>query len=61
MLAAVLLVDPGKYTDKAVQSIRSRVTNIRDHLTGSFTVEQFMEDLTAHIRNAPWRQNNAFD
>ena len=52
MLAAVLLVDPEKYTDKAVQSIRNRVTNIRDHLPAPVPIEQFMEDLTAHIQSA---------
>jgi len=52
MLAAVLLVDPEKYSDKAVQSIRSRVTNIREHLPAPMTVERFMEDLSDHIRDA---------
>jgi lipoate-protein ligase A len=52
MLAAVLFADPEKYTDKAVQSIRSRVTNIRDHLPVPITVEQFMADLTQHIQQA---------
>ncbi|GAB6910011.1 Lipoate-protein ligase LplJ [Desulfosarcina cetonica] len=52
MLAAVLLVDPAKYTDKAIQSIRSRVTNISEHLVGPMDVETFMDDLTTHIRKA---------
>lgn len=52
MLAAVLLVDPEKYTDKAVQSIRSRVTNIGEHLSPRPTVEQFMADLGGHIQKA---------
>ena len=52
MLAAALLADPRKYTDKAVQSIRSRVTNIREHLATSVSIERFIEDLAAHIRHA---------
>ena len=52
MLAAVLLVDPEKYTDKAVQSIRSRVTNIREHLPAPMAVETFMDDLSTHIIDA---------
>lgn len=52
MLAAVLLVDPAKFTDKAVQSIRSRVTNISDHLPEPMPVEAFMADLSTHMRKA---------
>lgn len=52
MLAAVLLVDPEKYTDKAVQSIRSRVTNISEHLFPRPTVEQFMAELGKYIQTA---------
>ncbi len=52
MLATVLLADPEKYRDKAVQSIRSRVTNIRKYLVAHPTVEQFMDDLGQHMLNA---------
>ena len=52
MLATVLLVDPEKYRDKAVQSIRSRVTNIRKYFLGHLTVEQFMEDLGRYMQEA---------
>ncbi len=45
MLAAVLQVDPAKYQDKAVQSIRGRVANIREHLAVDMTVETFMQSL----------------
>lgn len=50
MLATVLLTDPEKYRDKAVQSIRSRVTNIRKYIPGHPTVEQFMDDLGLHMQ-----------
>ncbi|WP_320039930.1 lipoate--protein ligase [uncultured Desulfobacter sp.] len=52
MLATVLLVNPEKYRDKAVQSIRSRVTNIRKYLLDHPTVEQFMEDLGRYMQKA---------
>lgn len=52
MLATVLLLNPEKYRDKAVQSIRSRVTNIRRYFWGHSTVKQFMEDLGRYIQNA---------
>lgn len=52
MLATVLLEDPEKYRDKAVQSIRSRVTNIRKYLMENPTVEQFMQDLGRYMQKA---------
>ncbi len=52
MLAAALRVGPATYIDKAVQSRRSRVTNIRSHLATPLSVEAFMEALLAHIRSA---------
>lgn len=52
MLATALLVDPEKYRDKAVQSIRSRVCNIRNYLMDKPTVEQFMDDLGRYMQNA---------
>lgn len=52
MLATALLVDPEKYRDKAVKSIRSRVTNIRDYLSSQATVGQFMNDLGLYMQTA---------
>lgn len=45
MLAAVLQVDPAKYQDRAVQSIRGRVANIREYLPQDMGVEEFMQSL----------------
>lgn len=60
MLATALLVDPEKYRDKAVQSIRSRVTNIRKHLLDHPTVEQFMDDLGRYQQNAHHAESRQF-
>jgi len=48
-LETSIRVDPGKYKDKAVQSIRSRVTNITDHLSGNMDMEGFRASLIRHF------------
>jgi len=40
-LENVLRITPGKYKDKAVQSVRSKVTNISEHLEDEVSVENF--------------------
>jgi len=40
-LENVLRITPGKYKDKAVQSVRSKVTNISEHLEDQVSVENF--------------------
>ena len=40
-VANALKVDPSKFDDKAVKSVRSRVTNISEHLPHPMTVLQF--------------------
>jgi lipoate---protein ligase len=48
-LSAALNVDPLKFTDKAVKSVRSRVTNISDHLKAPMDVMQFANLIEEHI------------
>lgn len=48
-LSDALKVDPNKYTDKAVQSIRSRVTNISEHLSHPMNVDEFGQMIMQHI------------
>ncbi len=48
-LTGALRVSPEKYRDKAVQSIRKRVTNISSHLPQPMSVEAFMDRLMAHV------------
>ncbi|MEI6682191.1 MAG: lipoate--protein ligase [Bacteroidota bacterium] len=48
-LAAALHADPLKFTDKAVKSVRSRVTNISEHLKEPIDVLQFATLIQEHI------------
>jgi len=48
-LSNALKVDPDKFQDKAVKSVRSRVTNISDHLKQPLTVLEFRELIMQHI------------
>jgi len=49
-LTQALKVNPLKFTDKAVKSVRSRVTNISEHLRQPMDVEAFSDRIMAHIR-----------
>ncbi|MEE4196385.1 MAG: lipoate--protein ligase [Bacteroidales bacterium] len=44
-LSKALKVNPLKYQDKGVKSVRSRVTNISDHLPGQMTVMEFHDKI----------------
>jgi lipoate---protein ligase len=48
-LSQALKVDPAKFQDKAVKSVRSRVTNISEHLKQPMDVMQFSELIQDHI------------
>jgi lipoate-protein ligase A len=48
-LSAALKVDPLKFEDKAVKSVRSRVTNISEHLEQPLSVEEFKDMVMQHI------------
>ena len=52
-LANALKVDPDKFIDKAVKSVRSRVTNISEHLPHPMTVLEFK----AYLMDFIMRQN----
>ena len=49
-LTAALKVNPLKFTDKAVKSVRKRVTNISEHLPKPMTVTDFIDTVMQHIR-----------
>lgn len=49
-LSAALNVDPSKFSDKAVKSVRSRVTNISEHLKEPIDIEDFMELVRNHVK-----------
>ena len=48
-LGQALKVNPAKFQDKAVKSVRSRVTNISEHLHKQLDVMQFAEMIQSHI------------
>ncbi len=48
-LSQALKVNPLKFTDKAVKSVRSRVTNISEHLKHPMKVDEFSKRIMDHI------------
>jgi lipoate-protein ligase A len=48
-ISGALRPDPAKFDDKAVKSVRSRVTNISEHLPRTMTVLEFRDCLIAHV------------
>lgn len=48
-LSAALKVNPLKFQDKAVKSVRSRVTNISSHLKEPLSVIQFYDLIISHM------------
>lgn len=49
VLSEALKINPLKYQDKAVKSIRARVTNLIDYLPEGFDVSQFKAKLIQHM------------
>ena len=56
-ISSALKVDPTKFQDKAVKSIRSRVTNISEHLPRPMTVLEFKD----YLMNFIMKQNQMSD
>ena len=50
-LSKALKINPLKYKDKAVKSVRSRVTNITEHLKKEISLEAFEDLIIQHVRN----------
>ena len=48
-LSKALKVNPIKYQDKGVKSVRSRVTNIRDHLAEKISVMEFYDKILKYV------------
>jgi lipoate-protein ligase A len=49
-LNAILKTDPAKYRDQAVKSVRSRVTNISEHLKAPMDINEFRDYLFETLR-----------
>jgi lipoate---protein ligase len=50
-LSEALRVEPGKYTDKAIKSIRSKVANLNDFMKQPISVAFLKEQIFANIRS----------
>ncbi|MEN8229930.1 MAG: lipoate--protein ligase [Bacteroidota bacterium] len=50
-LSAALKVQSAQFTDRAVKSIRSKVTNIQDHLVDKMDIADFQNRIYGHILN----------
>ena len=50
-LSAALKVNPLKFKDKAVKSVRSRVTNISEHLPKAISLAKFEELIIDHVKS----------
>lgn len=50
-LVQALNVDPDKITSKGVKSVRSRVTNIKEHLPEGTTLQDFWDELQFFLSN----------
>ncbi len=48
-LSAALKSVQDRFTDRAVRSVRSKITNIQDHLTEQMDVELFQEKILGHM------------
>ncbi|MCO5265489.1 MAG: lipoate--protein ligase [Lentimicrobium sp.] len=60
-LSNALNVDPTKFQDKAVKSVRSRVTNISEHLKSPLTVLEFRDLILQHVmESTPGAESYSF-
>jgi len=50
-LSDALKVQPDRFNDRAVKSVRSKVTNIQDHLVEKIGLDDFQNQLLGHIFN----------
>ncbi len=48
-LSAALKIQSGRFKDRAVKSIRSEVTNIRDHLAEKMSISDFQNRILGHL------------
>jgi lipoate-protein ligase A len=51
-ISSALKVDPSKFEGKGVQSVRSRVTNISEHLKAPLPLPEFKRLITSHIQDS---------
>jgi lipoate-protein ligase A len=51
-LAAVLRPNPAKIASKGIKSVRSRVTNLAEHMPEELSADEFFEQLVEHFRES---------
>ena len=49
-IVSILNVDPDKFKDKAVKSVKSRVTNVSDYLKEPITIDMFINQIVNHLK-----------
>lgn len=50
-LNSLLKVNPLKFKDRGVRSIRSRVSNINDHLSAPLSIDELQNKIVDHVQN----------
>ena len=50
-LRDAIRVNSSQYIDKAVKSVRSQVTNIKNYLSSDYTIESFRSNILKHIQS----------
>lgn len=61
-LSAALNVNPLKFADKAVKSVRARVTNVSEHLAKALSLGDFIDLVHSHVRSLyPEAEDYSFD
>ncbi|WP_372644757.1 lipoate--protein ligase [Ancylomarina sp.] len=50
-LNSLLKVNPLKFKDRGIRSIRSRVTNISDHLSTPLSIDELQNKIIQHVQN----------
>lgn len=61
-LSAALNANPLKFADKSVKSIRSRVTNVTDHLPSPMSLDDFIDRIHGYVRELyPEARDYSFD
>ena len=58
-LSKALKTNPERYKDKAVKSVRSKVTNISQHLSSDLDVLEFRDRIMSHIL-ASWKESKRY-
>lgn len=59
-ISSALRVDPEKYRDKAIKSVKKRITNISSHLPAPMEITEFIDTLMGHVSGEAVQDGLAF-